>query len=111
MNEQEDILKKVIRFGCILQDSQGNSAYETGVTTKQDCQRFPPAQADFGHQDFVGKRCLRDVRLDGTLLLFGNPKLREANCDGTIHGGDFPLTPCLSNGFPALSSARRIGPP
>ena len=41
MNEQEDILNKVIRFGCIFQDSQGNSAYETRVATEQDCQRFP----------------------------------------------------------------------
>jgi len=43
MNEQEDILKNVIRFGCVFQDSQGHSADNTRVATEQERERFPVA--------------------------------------------------------------------
>jgi hypothetical protein len=48
MNEQKDILKKVIRFSRVVQNSQGHSSDHTRVATEQDRQRFPAPQANLG---------------------------------------------------------------
>lgn len=53
MDEQEDILHKIVRLGCIFQHSQGNCADMAGIATKKDSHRFPAPHLDFGQQDFV----------------------------------------------------------
>src|ERR1700722_14869545 len=53
MNQQEDVLNKVIRLGCVLQDSQRYSAYEMCVATKKGRKRFPAPKANFGDQGLV----------------------------------------------------------
>ena len=54
MNQQEDILKKIIRLGCVFQDSQGHATNDTRVATEQKRQRFPAAQANLCDQGLVG---------------------------------------------------------
>jgi len=71
MNEEENILEKIICLGRIAQDPVSNTTHDAGVTAKQDSQGFSAPLADETQQSFVS--CLRwrrndpscDIRMDG----------------------------------------------
>jgi hypothetical protein len=85
MNQEKDVLNKIIRLGCVPEDPQRNSADVTGVAAKQSRQRFPAPKANLGDQGLVRKTGFLELRLDCSRLLVGDPKFRQANCDRTVH--------------------------
>ena len=56
MNQNKDILKKILRLGCVLQDSQSHTANETGVAAKQGSPALPCSQGKLWRSKLRRKR-------------------------------------------------------
>jgi len=53
MDQQKDVLKQVVRLGCISEDSVGYSADNSCIAAKQGCKRVEIALANIKHQVVV----------------------------------------------------------
>jgi hypothetical protein len=69
MDQQKNILKKVIRFGSISQDLEGDCTNYPSVATEQSTKGFLVSLTDPSHEIFVGFADDKvRLRLNGTAL-------------------------------------------
>jgi hypothetical protein len=53
VNQQEDVLKQVVRFGCVSENTVGYSTDHACVATKEQSEGIPIATADTGQKRLV----------------------------------------------------------
>src|SRR5215472_8910894 len=54
MDQNEDVLKEIVGFGCIPENSVRYPTDNSGVTTKKNSERFPASFANLKHQNVIG---------------------------------------------------------
>lgn len=84
VEKQEDVLKQVVCFAVIMQDSGGHRKYETSEPAEKDRERFPAPRCDLSQDNLIWRLADR-LRDRGRDLLFSRRRYRgKTDCDGGV---------------------------